>query len=547
MKTGILVLSAFSLTVLAGCGFGSKADKLPLEKKVRLIFTENCHRCHGEGGSPDADFYVLDHESLLASSIVPGKPEESRLFRKVKGGEMPLNGEPLSSGDQETVRQWIAAGAPDFNIPTAKRNCITPKLILELLQTDLKQLSADDRPFARYFSIAHLYNAELNDDRLETYRGALSRLLNSLSWQPKIVPPRPIDPSRTLFRIDLRHYRWNAGIWETIMAANPYGVMYGTPAEKFCTAATLSAMPLVRGDWFLFAASRPPLYHDILQLPKLDLDLEAALQVNVFESIRTNSVARAGITDSQASEHNRIIERHQSPLTRGAYWKTYDFASDDGLKSVKSHPHGPRGHAANAFDHDGGEIAFDLPNGLHAYMLVDAQGNRIDSPLVGTRRDQNGRDVVNGVSCMSCHSSGIILADDSVRQMVEASPNSFTRPEVDLVLALYPRQEKFAELQKKDAERFANAVIQSGARLADEDPVATLAPHYEADLSLKLAAAEAGLPLEEFLASWEKSPILIRDLGLTNVVGQTVPRELFLKTFGAIVLELELGSPSQPK
>ena len=144
----------------------------------------------------------------------------------------------------------------------------------------------------------------------------------------------------------------------------------------------------MRGDWFLFAASRPPLYHDILQLPKLDLDLEATLQVNVSENIRTKAVARAGITDSQASEHNRVIERHQSPLTRGAYWKTYDFASDDGLKSVKSHPFGPGGQATNAFDHDGGEIAFHLPNGLQAYMLVDARGSRIDSPLVGTRRDQ---------------------------------------------------------------------------------------------------------------------------------------------------------------
>lgn len=460
---------------------------------------------------------------------------------------MPLNGEPLSSGDQGILRQWIAEGAPNFNIPTAKRSFITPKLILELLQADLKQMSAGDRPFVRYFSIAHLYNAELNDDRLETYRGALSRLVNSLSWQLRIVPPSPIDPSRTLLRIDLRNYRWNAAIWETIVAADPYGVTYGTSAEEFCTAATLSAMPLVRVDWFLFAASRPPLYHDILQLPKLDLDLEAELQLNVSENIRTKSVARSGITDSQASEHNRVIERHQSPLTLGAYWKTYDFASDDGQKSVKSHPLGPGGQATNAFDHDGGEIAFHLPNGLQAYMLVDARGNRIDSPFVGTRRDQNGRDVVNGVSCMSCHPSGIILADDSVRQMVEASPNSFTRLEMELVRALYPRQEKFAELQKKDAERFVNAVIQTGARLADEDPVATLVTRYEADLSLKLAAAEAGLPLEEFLASLEKSPILNQDLGMTNVVGQTVPRELFLKTFGAIVRDLELGTPLQPR
>ena len=547
MKLGILVLSACSLTVFAGCGFGSKADKLPLEKMVRVIFTENCHRCHGEGGSPDADFYVLDHESLLTSSIVPGKPEESRLFRKVKGGEMPLNGEPLSSGEQDTLRQWIAAGAPDFNIPTPKRSFIAPQQIIELLQEDLKQLSAADRPFVRYFSIAHLYNAELNEDRLETYRGALSRLVNSLSWQPKIVPPRPVDPSRTLLRIDLRNYRWNAGIWETIVAADPYGVTYGTSAEEFCATATLSAAPLVRGDWFLFAASRPPLYHDILQLPKLDLDLEATLQVNVSENIRTKAVARAGITDSQASEHNRVIERHHSPLTRGAYWKTYEFSNDDGLKSVKSHPLGPGGQATNAFDHDGGEIAFHLPNGLQAYMLIDARGNRVDSPLAGTLRDQNGRDVVNGVSCMSCHPSGIILADDSVRQMVEASPNSFTMPEVELVQALYPRQEKLTEVQKKDTERFVNAVIQSGARLADEDPVATLATRYEADLSLKLAAAETGLPLDVFLESLEKSTVLIRDLGLTNVAGKTVPRELFLKTFGAIVRELKLGTHSQPR
>lgn len=547
MRTGILVFLTWIFPALAGCGGATpEPDKTPLEQKVRVIFQENCYRCHGEGGSPDAEFYVLDHESLMARFVVSGKPDDSRLFRKVASGDMPLNAEPLSPGDLETLRQWIVAGAPDFNPPAARRSFIAPQQILELLQADLTQLSETDRPFSRYFSIVHLYNAELSDDRLETYRGALTRLVNSLSWQPDIAAPRPIDPSRTVFRINLRNYGWSAATWETIAAADPYGVTYGTSAEKFCVSATGSALPLVRADWFVFAASRPPLYHEVLQLPATDLELETALQVNVSENIRSRAVARAGIMDSLASEHNRLIERHESPLTQGAYWKTYEFADSNGLKSLSSHPLGPRGLAANAFDHDGSEIAFHLPNGLLAYLLVDSRGDRLDAPIVGTRQDRKGRSIVNGNSCMSCHAGGIIMAEDAVRQQVEASQNSFARSDADLVRALYSTKKIFAELQQKDALRFANAVIQTGARLADRDPVATLARRFDDDLNLKLAAAEVGLPPQRFLAGLEKFPTLRRELGSLVQPGGTVSRELFVKLFADIVRDFGLGTPASP-
>lgn len=545
MRTGLLVWSAWIFSLSAGCG-GSVAepDKTTLEEKVRVIFRENCYRCHGEGGSPDADLYVMDHESLLARTIVPGKPDDSRLFRKVMSGDMPLGGEPLSPGSQETLRQWIVTGAADFNPPPARRPFITPQQILEILRADLQQLSEGDRSFARYFSIVPLYNAELNEDRLDTYRGSLSRLVNSLSWQPQIVPLRPIDSSRTLFRIDLRQYRWTAEIWEKIVAADPYGVTFDTPAERFCTTVTGTAQPFVRGDWFVFAASRPPLYHDMLQLPMTVLELESALQVNVSENIRTRAIVRAGITVSQATDQNRLIERHTSPLTRGAYWKTYEFVNSEGNKNLNQHPLGPGGQAASPFDHDGSEIAFQLPNGLQAYLLADARGNRLDAPLAGTLHDRKGRAVVNGVSCMSCHFAGTILTDDMVRQQVDATLNLFTSSEVELVRALYPAREKFAKWQQEDALRFANAVIQTGARLADRDPVAILAQRFEDNLNLKLAAAEVGLPPNKFLTGLEKSPALRRELGQLIGTGGTVSRELFLKSFAAIVRDLALGTPA---
>ena len=46
-----------------------------------------------------------------------------------------------------------------------------------------------DRPFRRYFTLTHLYNAGLSAEELQSYRHGLSKLINSLSWGKQIVPP----------------------------------------------------------------------------------------------------------------------------------------------------------------------------------------------------------------------------------------------------------------------------------------------------------------------------------------------------------------------
>lgn len=98
---------------------------------------------------------------------------------------------------------------------------------------------------------------------------------------------------------------------------------------------------MVRGDWFVAAASRPPLYHQVLQLPETDRELEKLLQVDVDENLRTRKVWRAGFNGSGVSQNNRLIERHESDLTNGAYWKSYDFGGNDGRKNLFAHPLGP--------------------------------------------------------------------------------------------------------------------------------------------------------------------------------------------------------------
>lgn len=260
-----LCLSLSLLVVLAAVGRASTAHaQADLTKQAQGILKRHCYRCHGEGGKAESELYVLNRESLVPRRVNPGDPEKSSLLVKIRSGEMPQDAEPLTQADQDTLQKWIAAGAEDFAAGQPVRKFVSPADTLVAIAADLTKIektNRDDLPFIRYFTITHLYNAGLDDDQLATYRNALSKLINSLSWGRRVKPPRAVDPQQTLFAIDLRDYKWNERIWDAILAANPYGVKHDSPSAKYTYKVTGSELPVVRGDWFVAAASRPPLYH----------------------------------------------------------------------------------------------------------------------------------------------------------------------------------------------------------------------------------------------------------------------------------------------
>src|SRR5262249_53257469 len=61
--------------------------------------------------------YVLDLRTIAGNPemVVPSHPEQSELWALVQHGEMPPEGSPqgaLTVEEKETIRRWIAAGAP---------------------------------------------------------------------------------------------------------------------------------------------------------------------------------------------------------------------------------------------------------------------------------------------------------------------------------------------------------------------------------------------------------------------------------------------------
>jgi hypothetical protein len=307
-----------------------------------------------------------------------------------------------------------------------------------------------------------------------------------------------------------------------------------------CAAATGSARPLLRADWLVATAARPPFYHDILRLPASDRELEAQLRVDVAEDLRQARVARAGFNGSGVSRNNRLIERHESP--HGAYWRSYDFAGNADRRGLFAHPLGPNA-GIHSFQHDGGEIIFSLPNGLQGYMLVDGRGRRIDKGPLAIVSDPRRPDraVENGLSCLSCHVRGVIPRADQVREHVLGGRGAFGDVEAAAVLALYPPRESFLAALEDDARRFVAALEAAGVAVDGPEPVAALAQHYEGELSRAQAAAELGLSPDELVRGLDVSPPLARILGQLRQAGGTVQREAFAAAYPELLRCLGRG------
>jgi hypothetical protein len=101
--------------------------------QVRSIFTRNCASCHAPPGGAGGFRSILDWPTLVTASsatatdpvsgnpvrlLVPGEPDQSRLYSRLVRGEMPPRLDPAlpqlprpSISDVSVVREWITSCA----------------------------------------------------------------------------------------------------------------------------------------------------------------------------------------------------------------------------------------------------------------------------------------------------------------------------------------------------------------------------------------------------------------------------------------------------
>jgi mono/diheme cytochrome c family protein len=121
-RNGLILLSVLGMSICQpGAG---RADSSPradsdVASEARRVFEVRCTHCHGaQLVKPKGGFgYILDLPRVASNPeiVVPFRPDESRLWELVQSGEMPPPDSPtgtLTAAQKETIRQWIASGAP---------------------------------------------------------------------------------------------------------------------------------------------------------------------------------------------------------------------------------------------------------------------------------------------------------------------------------------------------------------------------------------------------------------------------------------------------
>jgi hypothetical protein len=481
---------------------------------------------------------------------MPGKPELSPVYQRMSAGSMPPASVAKRPGDVDiqAVKDWISCGAENWNGTGAAQAALPFVSVDDRLITMLRDVRSisnpTDRTRIRYLDLSMLANAGYSEDQLEVYRQATSFLLNSLSRGRTVIAPKAIDKQKLIYRLDLRDYGWSAATWTGFERVYPYAVEYDPNSRLFpfdeisaeqLRRETATEIPFIQADWFLSHGSRPPLYFDVLALPASLAELQRQLGVDIDRDIADEQVLRSGFKNAGPSQNNRVIERHDLGGNRGALWLSYDFIDNLGVHDVFAHP--------LDFQENGGELIFNLDNGLQGYYVVNAAGVRQNKAPNNVVQDPLSRDgaVETGISCMNCHQEdGQLPKFDEVRNFALATgANAAT---IEAVLGVYATQADLKDAFDRDQNLYRTARAALGINKVGSTTMHTLDDTHLGLIDINGAAAAVGLTVDDFKRALDASPQAFPPEVVTlREQGGAVQRDSFESILPDLILALGLG------
>lgn len=496
----------------------------PVAARAFAVLDRHCARCHQVGrlkrpsaAGNLADILRLESVAGDLGLVIPGNPDASRLVDVMMLREMPFDvhqegaaGEGPTGEEIQAVRAWIE------RLPNAprctERTPISMGDVMDAIAGAIAKAPEGAGKDWRFVSLAHLYNDCATETELARYRLAITKLVNSLSWRPEPVVLEPIDSGGTVLRLSLSAAGWVGAHWEMLGYANPYGFVPDTKAAAKVAEITGTAMPVVRGDWLARAAGQAPLYYDLLGVPTRWSELMKVLGQGDAAGADKRPLRRAGILGSNVTRSQRLLER--VGRERGLLWRTFDFVRPpsspvDLIETPLPLP------APKGFQHELALAMFTLPNGLPAYYVSHAAGQRLDAVPGLAIRHKVTRDgaVPAGAPCMACHGQGLRPFRDDLRANVVGEAR-FDRELQDMIASLHPPSEEMQAVIDADVRTLAAAWKAAGidpsVTIRDLEPITGLARHYARRLDFARLAAELGFRARDLDARLKEAPAPVK-------------------------------------
>jgi hypothetical protein len=112
-------VAKYSLLFILSAGISPLLADVDFPSSIHPILSGRCAPCHS-GDHPQAGLSIESREALVrggshGAALIPGKPEDSLLLKRVTGAigpQMPPGGAKLSEAQIASLKDWIAEGAP---------------------------------------------------------------------------------------------------------------------------------------------------------------------------------------------------------------------------------------------------------------------------------------------------------------------------------------------------------------------------------------------------------------------------------------------------
>lgn len=406
-------------------------------------------------------------------------------------------------------------------------------ILLSVAPADVDAAFADlaKLPQERQYSTAYLSLSDVPSEEQAALEAVTKVVVCSLSHKSHLPSQLPVRvQGTTLLRLDLYSLGWQPSYHAVLTRHYPYRP----------DLSKVSKYPLVASAlWFATQVSDPveaPGAQDLLlygkELKKLDEVLafwKAGSDQDLFFGFLEG---KSGVSVKRA----RTIENRPSG-NRGYVWGTKDFEkfdlTSDPLENLKP--------GSTRFD--ASEWIIGIPKSesgrlgmLNSYALADAKGNlqaKAPASIVVDHQQLRGVEIRNWVSCIGCHTTGLIdTTADEYRQYLTAgaSISSYDKA-TKLAIESYLETDIAGEL-KRNRELYALGIEMTCGLKPEAFSKAFVAAvkAYDADVTLQQAAREIGCTAEDLklAIAWQSAKGVNVGARLAQLPhGVAVPRDRF--------------------
>jgi hypothetical protein len=409
---------------------------------------------------------------------------------------------------------------------------------LATVLTDVQTQPASSRPFLRYVSVGQFRPGPCTSETdsavpaLERARMAVSKVINGMSREPRVVVPEAVGTEGLLLRLDLRDYGWQRPVtlagqsydnaWQAVAARDRSALELQGGVASELSRQLGTRVPVLLSSPFVATALTAEVYYALLRLPDTLAELKLELGINPEEDLDRGRWARAAFSNSGHSKEPRGVAGYRgAALGDGYFWQTFDYAASMRTESLYLDP--------LATEANGHQALFSLPNGMAAYFTTDGDGMRREESLFVVDPAQNNGHTLVASSCPSCHNAGLITFTDAAGSFVADNMDLFSDAVLGRVQESFPSEHEMQALLDADSARIVAAAERAGQPRGTPDPVSRVALDYALSLSFDELAAELFLDRASLIAQLPRLPESIAAAATSGTLERAVFESLYLQ------------------